>query len=87
MSLNRELEQVQVTTIQVKVKPRARVSLLTPEEGGVWLAQLKSPPVDGKANEELVALVARHFGCRKSNVSIKSGASARMKLVQIGGGR
>jgi uncharacterized protein (TIGR00251 family) len=73
---------VQVTTIQVKVKPRARVSLLTPGDG-VWLAQLKSPPVDGKANEELVALVARHFGCRKSAVSIKSGASARTKLVQI----
>jgi len=77
---------VQVTTIQVKVKPRARVSLLTPEEGGVWLAQLKSPPVDGKANEELVALVAHYFGCRKSAVSIKSGASSRTKLVQIEGG-
>ena len=75
-----------VTTIQVKVKPRARVSLLTPDKGGGWLAQLKSPPVDGKANEELVALVARHFGCRKSAVSIKSGASSRTKLVQIEGG-
>lgn len=74
--------------IQVKVKPRARVSLLTQVEGGVWLAQLKSPPVDGKANEELVSLVARHFRCRKSAVSIRSGASARSKLVQIeGGGR
>ena len=77
---------MQVTTIQVKVKPRARVSLLTPEEGGAWLAQVKSPPVDGKANEELIALFARHFGCRKSAVSIKSGASARTKLVQIEGG-
>ena len=76
---------VQVTTIQVKVKPRARVSLLTPEEGGLWVAQLKSPPVDGKANEELVALVARYFGCRRAAVSIKSGGSARTKLVQIEG--
>ena len=73
--------------IQVKVKPNARVSSL--EEagaGGIWLAQLKSPPVDGKANEELVALVAKHFSCRKSAVSIKSGASGRMKLVSIEGG-
>ena len=76
---------MQVTIIQVKVKPRARLSLLTPGEGGVWLAHLKSPPVDGKANEELVALVARHFGCSKSAVSIRSGASARTKLVQIEG--
>ena len=73
------------TIIAVKVKPNSRVSLLEQLEGGVWLAQLKSPPVDGKANEELVALVARHFGCVKSAVSIKSGASARTKLVRIEG--
>jgi uncharacterized protein (TIGR00251 family) len=71
--------------IQVKVKPNARVSVLEEQSPGVWLAQLKSPPVDGKANEELIALVARQFACRKSAVSIKSGASGRMKLVRIEG--
>ncbi|RYG94682.1 MAG: DUF167 domain-containing protein [Alphaproteobacteria bacterium] len=76
---------MQVTVIAVKVKPNSRVSLLTQAEGGAWLAQLKSPPVDGKANEELLALVARHFGCRKSAVSLKSGASARTKLIRIEG--
>ena len=70
-------------TIQVKVKPNARASSFEPADGGTWLAQLKSPPVDGKANEELIALVAHHFGCRKALVSIKSGASGRMKLVRI----
>jgi hypothetical protein len=73
------------TVIAVKVKPNSRVSLLEQVEGGAWFAQLKSPPVDGKANEELLALVARHFGCRKSAVSLKSGASARTKLVRIEG--
>ncbi len=72
-----------VKMIQVKVKPSARVSVLMEESPGVWSAQLKSPPVDGKANEELVALVAKEFGCRKSAVFIKSGASGRMKLVRI----
>jgi uncharacterized protein (TIGR00251 family) len=71
--------------IAVKVKPNSRASVLEQLEGGVWLAKLKSPPVDGKANDELLALVARHFGCRKSAVSIKSGASARTKLVRIEG--
>lgn len=71
------------TLIQVKVKPNARVSTLEPSEAGGWLARLKSPPVDGRANEELIALVARHFQCPKSAVSIKSGASGRMKLVRI----
>ena len=69
--------------IQIKVKPNSRASLLQQNEGGTWLAQVKSPPVDGKANEELIALVAKHFECRKSEVSIKSGGSSRLKLVQI----
>ena len=69
--------------IQVKVKPNSRASVLEQQDDGTWLAQIKSPPVDGKANDELLALVAKHFKCRKSDVSIKSGGSSRIKLVQI----
>jgi uncharacterized protein len=69
--------------IQVKVKPNARASLIEESTDGVWLAQLKSQPIDGKANEELIALVAKRFGCPKSAVSIKSGASGRIKRVCI----
>ena len=71
--------------IQVKVKPNARVSVLQEVGDGPWLAQLKSPPVDGKANKELVTLIARHLGCPKSAVSIKSGAWGRVKLVKVHG--
>jgi uncharacterized protein (TIGR00251 family) len=70
-------------TIQVKVKPNSRSSLLEQNEDGTWLAHIKSLPVDGKANEELIALIAKHFGRRKSEVSIKSGGSSRLKLIQI----
>ncbi len=69
--------------IQIKVKPNSRASVLEQKDDGTWLAQLKSPPVDGKANEELLTLVSKHFECRKSDVSIKAGASARVKLVRI----
>jgi uncharacterized protein (TIGR00251 family) len=69
--------------IQVKVKPNSPVSALEEMDDGTWLARIKSPPVDGKANEELIALVAKRFGCRKSEVSIKSGTSSRTKLVRI----
>jgi uncharacterized protein (TIGR00251 family) len=72
-----------VIVIQVKVKTGARASVLTETSPGVWLAELKSPPVDGRANEELIALVARRFACRKAAVSIKSGASGRTKLLRI----
>jgi uncharacterized protein (TIGR00251 family) len=73
-------------TLQVKVKPNARTSTLEQAEDGTWLAQLKAPPVDGKANAELIALVARRFGCRKADVSIRSGASGRTKLLSIDDG-
>ena len=69
--------------LRVKVKPNARVSSLVQKPDGTWLARLKSPPVDGKANQELVELVADHFHRRKSAVRIKSGASGRMKLLTV----
>jgi uncharacterized protein (TIGR00251 family) len=71
-----------VITLSIKVKPNARTSTLE-RVGDDWIAQLKSPPVDGKANAELIALVAAHFGCRKAQVTIKAGAAARSKRVQI----
>ena len=69
--------------IEVKVKPNACVSQLRQDESGQWLAQLKSLPVDGKANAELIGLVAKHFACRKAAVSIKTGSAGRLKLVEI----
>jgi hypothetical protein len=72
-------------TLRVKVKPGSREDSLVEQADGTWLARVKAPPVDGKANAALVALVAAHFGLRKAQVSIKSGASARLKLVQLEG--
>ena len=69
--------------LQVKVKPRAKVSELSQAADGTWVAKLKAPPVDGKANEELVALIAEKFHCRKAAVTIKAGASGRTKLVRV----
>src|ERR1700730_18758596 len=78
-----ELKQSTATVIRVKVKPNSRISTFEQAEGGTWLARLRAAPIEGKANEELIALVAHHFRCRKSAVSIKSGAAGRMKLVRI----
>ena len=69
--------------LQIKVKPNARGSALTEQADGTWLATLKSPPVDGKANAELIELIAGRFGCRKAQVTIKAGAGGRRKLVRI----
>lgn len=72
-----------VVTLQIKVKPRAKTSSLEQLKDGTWVARLKSPPVDGKANEELVMLVANHFHCRSADVHIKTGAASRLKLIQV----
>ena len=70
-------------TLRVKVRPNARASSLVRESDGTWRARLKAPPIDGKANDELIALVADCFKCRKSAVTIKAGASGRHKLVKV----
>jgi uncharacterized protein len=71
------------TILQIKVKPNARQSSLTQAEDGTWVAQIKSLPVDGKANLELIGLVAAQMGCGIAAVSIKTGSTGRMKLVKV----
>jgi uncharacterized protein len=72
-----------MTTILVTVKPRSGISELRQTSDGGWQARVKAPPVEGKANEELRKLVARHFGVTKSQVTIRTGKAGRTKLVQI----
>jgi len=67
----------------VKVKPGSRASELSETHDGQWLARLKAPPVDGRANRELIELIAERFACPKIAVTVKSGAGSRLKLVTI----
>ena len=68
---------------KVKVKPNARTSVLEEQEDGSFIASLKAQPIDGKANAELIELLAKRLGVRKTAITIKSGAGARMKLVAV----
>ncbi len=52
-------------------------------EDGTWKAFLKSPPVDGKANEELIRLLSKSFGCPKSMIKISKGATSSYKQILI----
>ena len=70
-------------TLRIKVKPNSRVASLVQSDDGTWLAKVRAAPVDGKANAELVALIAEHFKCRKAAVHIRAGASGRDKLVKV----
>jgi uncharacterized protein (TIGR00251 family) len=72
-----------VRLLQVKVKPNARAEALTQQSDGSWLAQVKAPPAEGAANDALLRLIAAHFGVRRTQVRIKSGASSRVKRIEI----
>ncbi|MBW4496598.1 MAG: YggU family protein [Oscillatoria princeps RMCB-10] len=69
--------------IKVKVKPNSKQQTITEEPDGSLTVQLKSPPVDGKANEELIKLLAQKFDVPKSQIRIKSGLSSKHKVVEV----
>jgi uncharacterized protein (TIGR00251 family) len=72
---------------------------LTPKGGrdaieGWWMdgasrralkARVAAPPQDGKANASLIGLLARTLDVRNSDVRIVSGASSRLKTIEIDG--
>jgi uncharacterized protein (TIGR00251 family) len=68
---------------QVKVKPNSKKQAIEESADGSFTVYLKSPPVDGKANKELIELLAEKFDVPKSQIRIKSGLSSRTKWVEI----
>ncbi len=69
----------------LRVKPRARRTAWAGSRDGRGLLALQAPPVDGKANTELVKFLARQFGVPKRRIHIESGEKHRDKRVRIGG--
>lgn len=69
--------------LSVKVKPNSKQQAIRQEADGSLTVLLKSPPVDGKANEELIQLLAKEFHVPKSAIRIKAGASSKTKLIEI----
>jgi len=68
---------------RIKVKPNSKQQKIEEQPDGSLTVYLKSPPVDGKANEELIKLLADKFDIPKSHIKIKSGLSSRQKLIEI----
>jgi uncharacterized protein len=72
-------------TVRVKVIPRAaRSEMAGTMADGTLKARIAAVPEKGRANQELCALLARHFGVAKSDVEIISGHTSPLKLVRIG---
>lgn len=71
--------------IAVKATPNARAHEIRGFAGDVLVVRLKAPPIDGKANEALVRLVAERLGLPRAAVTLDHGATARRKLLRIEG--
>ncbi len=69
-------------TITVTVKPRSKKRELKETAPGYYEARVVAPPEGGRANTELLALLAEHFGVAKSDIII-SGAHRRRKIVEV----
>ena len=71
--------------VRVRVIPRAGRSAFDGTRDGAVLVRLKAPPVEGAANEELIAFVAKALGVARREVTIVGGAQSRQKRLRIDG--
>jgi uncharacterized protein (TIGR00251 family) len=78
-------EDAEGVTIALRVIPRARRSEVTGLHAGALKVRLAAPPVEGAANEALVAFLAAALGVRSRDVHLVSGEHSRSKLVRVDG--
>ncbi|TXH56784.1 MAG: DUF167 domain-containing protein [Burkholderiaceae bacterium] len=69
--------------LAVSVVPNARRSGADGLHDGALRVRLAAPPVDGKANEALLAWLADTLGLRRRDLALVRGQTARRKWVEI----
>lgn len=71
--------------IRVVVVPRASRTELVGVHGDALKIRVAAPPVEGAANDELIAFVAKRLGIGRSLVSVTAGRSSKRKTLSIQG--
>ena len=76
--------------VTVRVQPGAKADRFegveaTADGGHAIKVRLTAPPADGKANAALVKLLAKRWKLAKSDVSLRAGASGRLKTLHLRG--
>ena len=69
----------------MRLQPRASRSEIVGERDGALVVRVTAPPVDGKANTALCALLARAAGVAPSRVAVTRGHTGRDKVVRVEG--
>jgi uncharacterized protein (TIGR00251 family) len=71
--------------LEVKVSPGAARSEVTGFRDGVLHVRVAAPPERGKANKELIDLLARTLVVGRSTISIVRGETSRHKIIEVKG--
>ena len=71
--------------LEIRVIPRAGRSGFAGLRDGALLVKLAAAPVDGAANAELIALLAKTLKIPKRDITIVSGERSRSKRVRVAG--
>jgi uncharacterized protein (TIGR00251 family) len=71
--------------ISLRVFPNAARNEVAGFTDGVLRVKIAAPPVEGKANKELIALLARKLGLSKGDLTIIKGYTSRNKVIVING--
>jgi hypothetical protein len=69
----------------VRLQPRASRNEIAGTLDGVLRVRLHAPPVDGAANEALVAFLAERLAVPRRGIRIVTGATSRTKLIEVEG--
>ena len=72
-------------TLLVRVIPRSGRTAIGGRRGGALLIRLAAAPVDGAANEALIAFIASLFDRPRCDITIVAGEKSRNKQIRIAG--
>lgn len=73
--------------LRVRIQPRASRDQIAGVQDRRLKIRITAPPVDGAANQHLIALLAREFGVPKAAVEMLSGKTGREKRLAVHGPR
>ena len=72
-------------TFRIRVVPRASRREPAGIQDDALKLRITAPPVEGKANEACIAMLAEFLGVKKARVAIISGHASRTKTVAVEG--
>ena len=72
-------------SFSIRVQPRAKKDAITGEIGDALKVALTAPPIEGRANDAVIAFFAELLNVPRSSVTIAAGQTSRNKVIRIAG--